>query len=130
MGQFHSISHSGMAIFDRPISSTIGGIVVDLASAPINPGEHKLEIDAAIGGVEIYLPRYVKFVVEGGAAIGGQDVHDGLGFFGGIGHRLAHLFRLSNQVPLQAVENPHPDQPITIHLVIDGGIGGLDIYRI
>jgi len=96
---FHSISYAGMKIFDAPIESTIGGIEVDLASAPITPGEYRLELDATIGGIEIYLPSYVTFTIEGSAAIGGQDVHE-------------------------------PDKPISIHFVIDGGVGGLDIYRL
>jgi hypothetical protein len=29
-----------------------------------------------------------------------------------------------------AVDNPTPGQPIAVKLVIDGGVGGIDIYRI
>jgi len=43
-----------------PITSTIGGIEIDLASAPLEPGEHRLEIESTIGGIEIYVPRYVQ----------------------------------------------------------------------
>ena len=41
MSQFHSVSHVGMAIFDRPIESLIGSVEIDLASAPIAPGAHE-----------------------------------------------------------------------------------------
>jgi hypothetical protein len=121
----HSIAASGMALFKYPITSTIGGIEIDLASAPIEPGEHRLEIEAAIGGIEIYLPSYVKFTVEGGATIGGYDVHEGPGVLNKLSRAL-HLSR----VPLRAVPQPDPSQPISIHFVIDGGIGGIDIYRL
>jgi hypothetical protein len=126
MGNYHSISAAGMKIFDHPIESTIGGIEVDLASAPIEPGEHRLEIEATIGGIEIYLPRYVQFTVEGGAAIGGQDIHNGLP----IWTRVLQKLRLSNKLPARAVPHPDPAKPISIHFVIEGGIGGLDIYRL
>jgi hypothetical protein len=125
---YHSISHAGMKIFEHPIESTIGGLEVDLASAPIDPGEHRLQLEATIGGIEIYLPSYVKFTVEGSAAIGGQDVHDGLPVWTRFGQRLGSVFGIKPKYPSRAV--PNPGQPISIHFVIDGGIGGLDIYRI
>jgi hypothetical protein len=125
-----SISHAGMAIFDQPIRSTIGGIVVDLASAPITPGEHRLEIEAGVGGIEIYLPRYVQFTVEGGPTIGGQDVHDGLGVWEKMTNKLRSALHLPSTIPDHAVENPNPDAPVKIHFVIDGVAGGLDIYRL
>jgi len=129
-GQFHSISHAGMKIFDQTIESTVGGLVIDLASAPITPGEHKLAIDVGIGGIEIFLPKYVKFTVEGGAAIGGHDVHEGPGLWNKLVHKTQKLLNLSNQIPTHAVEQADPAQPVSIHFVIDGTIGGIDIYRL
>ena len=127
---FHSISYAGMKIFDAPIESTIGGIEVDLASAPITPGEHRLELEAMIGGIEIYLPSYVTFTIEGSAAIGGQDVHDGLPIWTRMWQRSRSLIGLKNKLPARAVSHPDPGKPISIHFVIDGGVGGLDIYRL
>jgi hypothetical protein len=129
-GQFHSISASGMAIFDKPISSTLGGIVVDLASAPIDPGEHVLEIDAGVGGIEIYLPRYVKFTVEGGSGIGGQDVHEGLGLWDKLVHKVKDALHLPNQIPEHAAASPDPSRPVNLKIRVDGVVGGLDIYRL
>src|SRR5690606_6386731 len=113
-GQTHSIAHSGMALFDHPIRTLVGGTVIDLASAPLEPGEHRLEIEPGLGGVEIYLPRSVKFVVERG----GEDVHDGLPWW----DRLVRRIKVA----------PQPDQPILIRIAIDGErvTGGLDIYRV
>lgn len=127
-GQFHSISASGMALFTQRIESTVGGIVVDLASAPITPGEHRLEIEAGIGGIEIYLPKDVKFIVEGSAAIGGQDIHDGLPVWDRMLEKMKGWLHLPTQVPKHIVEPP-AGEPVFIRIVIDGAIGGLDIYR-
>jgi hypothetical protein len=123
-GQFHSISHSGMRIFDRPIESTVGGLVVDLASAQLAPGEHRMQIDAGVGGIEIYLPKYVTFTVEGGPTFGGYDVHDGPGLW----TKLMHKLGLSKDIPAEAA--PAPSEPVAVHFVIDGVIGGVDVYRV
>ena len=127
MGQLHSISHSGMAIFDRPISSMIGGLTIDLASAPIAPGAHRLELDVSIGGIEIYVPAYIRFTIEGGAMIGGYDVHDGAGLW----NRFCAWLHLG-KTPVRAAANPDLAQITTVHLKwIDGGsIGGVDVYRL
>ncbi len=130
MGQLYSIANRGMGIFDRRIEALLGGLEIDLVSAPIAPGEHRLELDANVGGIEIYLPKYVKYTIEGGAVIGGEDVHDGFPWYSRFGRKLAALVRLPSKIPDHAVANPTPDEPITIHLVIDGGIGGVDIYRL
>jgi hypothetical protein len=129
-GQYHSISHSGMRIFDQRIATTVGGVVIDLASAPIAPGEYRLHVETGVGGIEIYLPRYATFTVEGGPAIGGYDVHEGLGIWNGLVVKMQRLLRLSNRIPAKAAEPIDPNQPVAIHLVIDSGVGGIDIYRV
>lgn len=130
MAVTHSISHSGMALFAQPVQSTMGGLVIDLASAPIDPGEHTLAIESMFGGIEIYLPSYVKFTVEGGAVFGGQDVHEGHGFWNRLVRRMRRWFGLREQIPDEAVPSPDPTTATTIKLVIDGVFGGIDIYRI
>ncbi len=126
MSQFHSISISGMALFDRPIHSMIGGLTIDLASAPLAAGQHRLELDVTVGGIEIYVPHYVQFTMEGGAVVGGYDVHDG----GDLGTRILRWFRIPTQIPTRAVANPDPANPPRLHFVIDGGVGGVDVYRL
>jgi hypothetical protein len=127
-GQYHSISVSGMQLFRRPIQSTVGGITIDLASAPLVPGVHELRIESAFGGVEIYMPAYVQFTVEGGRIIGGYDVHDGLGWIERAESKLRRVFRMANQIPKRVA--PAPVEPVTIRILLDGVAGGLDVYRL
>jgi len=127
MSQFHSISHAGMAIFERPIESMFGSLEIDLASAPIAPGVHELHIETTIGSVEIYLPKHVAFTVDGGPLIGGHDVYDGLPFFKSLEHKLRATFGMANRIPAESAYSPGPT---SIRFVIDGGVGGIDIYRI
>jgi hypothetical protein len=119
-----------MALFEQPIRSTYGGITIDLASAPIDPGEHRLEVEGGFGGIEIYLPRYVQFTVDGAPELGGQDVHDGLGLWERFVNRVCGLLRLPKAVPDRAVPNPDPGKQIRIRFIISNIAGGLDIYRI
>ena len=126
----HSISHAGMRIFDAPIESIIGGVEVDLASAPITPGEHRLEIDSVIGGIEIYLPRYVTFTIEGGRVVGGKDVHEGRPAWLRAWRKLGSWVGVRPAIPDRAVPQATPALPIVIRIVINGAVGGLDIYRL
>src|SRR4051794_7032528 len=128
MSQFHSVAVSGMNLFDRPIESILGSVTIDLASAPLQPGEHELRVESVVGSVTVYVPNYVKLSVEGGAIIGGYDVYEGLDLIEGSLQRMRRFFRMSNQVPATAA--PAPELPVSIKLVIEGGIGGIDIYRL
>ncbi|CAN5847192.1 hypothetical protein BH11MYX2_BH11MYX2_18390 [soil metagenome] len=127
--QFHSIRASGMMLFTRPIESLLGSVTVDLVSAPIEPGDHRLQITSGVGGVEIFVPSYVEVLVDGGPMVGGQDVHDGHGAMTRLGHRILGWFGGSPKIPAYAVA-PSSSLPTRVHLVLDGVAGGLDIYRL
>jgi len=130
-GQFHSISTSGMMLFQQgAFNSGMGGVVLDLASAPIEPGEYNLEINAAMGGVEIYLPRYVQFTIDGTSVFGGTNIHEGLGWWKSMTARVKDTFSISNQVPEFAVAPIDPERPVKIRFLINSGMGGVNIYRL
>ena len=130
-GQYHSISISGMMLFQQgPIKTGMGGVVIDLASAPIEPGEYTLQIETGMGGIEIYLPRYVQFTVEGGSAVGGTNIHEGLGAWKKLENQIKSVLNLPNQIPEHAVAPYNPENPVRIRFVIHTGMGGIDIYRL
>lgn len=129
--QYHSISLSGMMIFEQgPFVTNMGGMVIDLASAPIEPGDYTMEIRTGMGGVEVYLPRYVQFTIDGGAVVGGTNIHEGLGLWKGLMKSFQGTFSLPNQVPDHAVAPANPERPVRIHFVINTGMGGVDMYRL
>jgi hypothetical protein len=123
----YSIAVSGMELFRLPIRSTVGGITIDLASAPLAPGVHELRIESTIGGVEIYVPSYVAFTFDVRRPLGGCDVHDGLGWIERAGTKLRRLFKMPKRIPNVA---PEPSAPVAIRFVIDGVVGGVDVYRL
>lgn len=134
-GQTYSIAHAGMQLFEQGrINTTMSSTVIDLVSAPIEPGEYRLEINVTMGGVEIFLPRYVQFTLEGSALAGGRNVHDGL-FEGSTvweitRRKLRYMVDLPDQPPAFAIALPNPEQPVRIHFVTHITMGGVDIYRL
>jgi predicted membrane protein len=116
--QYHSISHSGTALFARPLHAVVGSIVVDLASAPLPPGEHRLEVATGIGSVKIYMPRHAKFTVEAGSVLGSHSVHEGFPLWD----------RLFGKIKVAPA--PESDAPSLIRIVAVGGVGSLEIYRV
>jgi hypothetical protein len=125
---FYSISHSGMALFDRPIEWETG-LTIDLVSAPLAPGNHELTVCTAFGGTELYLPRHVKLTIEAEPQHGGCEVH-GHGALNRIGRQLQKLLGVRSRIPDRAVDADDPSRPTTLHLVIEGRWGGVDVYRI
>lgn len=134
-GQTYSISRSGMQLFEQGrINTLMSSTVIDLVSAPIEPGEYRLEISVTMGGVEIFLPRYVQFTLEGSALAGGRKVHDA--YYEGprvweiTKEKLRYVVDLPEQPPDFAIAMPNPEQPVRIHFVTHITMGGVDIYRL
>jgi Domain of unknown function (DUF4342)/Cell wall-active antibiotics response LiaF, C-terminal len=134
-GQAYSIAQSGMQLFEQGrINTLMSSTVIDLVSAPIEPGEYRLEISVTMGGVEIFLPRYVEFTLEGSALAGGRKVHDA--YYEGprvweiTKDKLRYVVDLPEQPPDFAIATPNPEQPVRIHFVTHITMGGVDIYRL
>jgi hypothetical protein len=130
-GQAYSISHSGMQLFEQgTISTMMSGTMIDLVSAPIEPGEYRMEIAVTMGGVEIFLPRYAQFTLEGSAIAGGRNVHEGPGVWETMKQKLHYIVRLPDQPPDFAVAPFNAERPVRIHFVTHIMMGGVDIYRL
>ena len=130
-GQAYSISHSGMQLFEQgAINTMMSGTVIDLVSAPIEPGEYRLDISVTMGGVEIFLPRYVQFTLEGSAIAGGRNVHEGPAVWETMKQKLHYIVTLPEQPPEFALTPFDPERPVRIHLVTHIMMGGVDIYRL
>src|SRR6266702_454300 len=130
-GQSYSIAHSGMRLFEQgAIKTLMSGTVIDLVSAPIEPGEYRLEITVTMGGVELFLPRSVQFTLEGSAIAGGRNVHEGPGVWETMKQKLRYVVTLPDQPPDFAVAPSKPERLVRIHFVTHITMGGVDIYRL
>jgi hypothetical protein len=130
-GQSYSIAHSGMLLFEQgSIKTLMSGTVIDLVSAPIEPGEYRLEISVTMGGVELFLPRSVQFTLEGSAIAGGRNVHEGPGVWETMKQKLRYVVTLPDQPSDFALAPSNPERPVRIHFVTHITMGGIDIYRL
>lgn len=130
-GQAYSISYSGMQLLEQGKMNTLmSGTVIDLVSAPIEPGEYRLEINVTMGGVEIFLPHYVQFTLEGSAFAGGRNVHEGPGVWETMKQKLRYIINLPDQPPDFATAMSNPERSVRIHFVTHITMGGIDIYRL
>jgi len=130
-GQSYSIAHSGMQLLQQgAIKTLMGGTLIDLVSAPIEPGAYRLDITVTMGGVEIFLPRSVQFTLEGSAIAGGRNVHEGPGVWETMKQKLCDLVTLPDQPPDFAVAPCNPERPVRVHFVTHITMGGIDIYRL
>lgn len=129
--QLYSISHSGMFLFQQsPFVAVMGSIAIDLVSAPIEPGEYQLEVSATMGSVEVFLPHYVQFTVEGGVSMGGSNVHEGPGAWEVIKQKLRSQILLPDRPPDFAIAESNPERPVRLRFITHVTMGSVELYRL
>lgn len=129
--QLYSISRSGMFLFGQgPFIAVMGSVALDLVSAPIEPGEYQLEISATMGSVEVFLPHYVQFTVEGGLSMGGDSVHERPGVWEIIKQKLRPEILLPDQPPDFAIAESNPERPVRIRFITHIILGSVELYRL
>lgn len=125
-----SISQSGIALFQSDIVIMLGNAEIDLISAPIPPGNYELKITVAVGGAEIYLPRYVQFTLDGASLLGDKEVKDGAKTWEKLVKNFGKSIALPPSPPEYALAAPNPENPVSIRFIVNTGIGDLDVYRL
>lgn len=129
-GQEYSISQLGLAIFHEDFTSLMSGVDIDLATMPIPPGEYELRVNTTMGGVDIYLPHYVRFTIEGTTVMGGKDIHSGAHYWRKLVKKFKSQMALPECPPEFALTEFNPHQPVIIRLVLNTAMGGVDIYQL
>jgi hypothetical protein len=134
-GQEYSISQLGLAIFQQDFTSLMGGTDIELVTMPIPPGQYELRVNATMGGINIFLPHYVRFTINGNSIMSGKDIHTGPRYW----RKLVRKFRKQmtfNQMALPefppefALTEFNPEQPVIIHLVLNTAMSGVNIYQL
>ncbi len=129
--QLYSVSHSGRFVFQQgPVVAVMGSIMIDLVSAPVESGDYQLELSATMGSIEVFLPHYVQFTVEGGVSMGGSNVHEGPGAWETIKQKLRTQIMLGDQPPDFAIAESNPELPVRIRFITHVTMGSIELYRL
>ncbi len=129
--QLYSVSHSGMFVFQQgPFIAVMGSIMIDLVSTPIESGDYQLELSATMGSIEVFLPHYVQFTVEGGVSMGGGNVHEGPGAWETIKQKLRNQIMLADQPADFAIAESNPERPVRIRFITHVTMGSVELYRL
>jgi hypothetical protein len=120
-----------MFVFGQgPFIAVMGSVMIDLVSAPIEPGEYQLEVSATMASVEVFLPHYVQYTVEGGVSMGGSNVHEGPGAWEIIKQKLRPQILLPDQPPDFAITESNPERPVRIRFITHITTGSVELYRL
>jgi hypothetical protein len=120
-----------MFVFQQgPFIAVMGSIALDLVSAPIEQGEYQVEVSATMGSIEVFLPHYVQFTVEGGVSMGGGNVHEGPGVWEIVKQKLRSQIMLPDRPPDFAIAESNPERPVRIRFITHVTMGGVELYRL
>lgn len=129
-GQEFSISQLGLAIFQEDFTSLMSGTEIDLATMPIPPGQYELKVNATMGGVNIFLPHYVRFTINGDSIMSSKDIHSGSRYWRKLTRKFKKQMSLPEFPPEFALTEFNPEQPVIIHLLLNTAMSGVDIYQL
>jgi hypothetical protein len=88
-----SIATDDLAAFTGDEFTTImGGLTMDLVSAPIQPGLYAIRLTTLMGGIRIFLPAYAKVELHGASFWGGKRLYQSSEFW----HQMQEAFAGSN----------------------------------
>ena len=129
-GQEYSISQLGLAIFQEDFTSLMSGVEIDLATMPIPPGQYELRVNTTMTGVEIFLPHYVRFTLNGNSIMSSKDIHSGAKYWRKLTRKFKKNMALPDYPPEFALTDFNPQQPVIIHLVLNAAMSGVSIYQL
>jgi hypothetical protein len=114
----------------KRLTTVMGGIAVDLISAPIAPGTYDIEFAAVMGGITMFLPACATLEPGGRSVWGGTRINGAEQFW----TEMRRVFAPSSvQVPATpppwAIE-PHQDRAVSLRISVSSLMGGMEIYQL
>jgi hypothetical protein len=112
------------------LTTVMGGIAVDLISAPIEPGTYDIRFAAVMGGIKLFLPACATVQPDGRAILGGNRRHGAEQFWTEMKHVFAgSSVRVPSAPPPWAVQ-PNEERAVTLRISVDSLMGGMQIYQL
>jgi hypothetical protein len=125
-----SIATDGLEVFTGDDFTTImGGLLMDLVSAPITPGIYNIRLTALMGGIRIFLPAYPRVELHGASFWGGKRLYQS----NELWHQMRADFASSSvqmpAIPPEWAHASYTEYPVTLRFTINAIIGGATIYQ-
>lgn len=129
--QTFSIARDGLEAFTGDqVTTVMGGLVMELVSAPIAPGVYHLELTAFMGGLQLFLPANANVELLGASFWGGKRLYRDQEFW----RRLHEAFADSDvQLPATPPAWAHvayAENPVTLKLTVNAIMGGASVYQL
>lgn len=111
-------------------TTLMGGIVIDLVSAPIEPGVYRLRFDAVMGGMHAFLPACARVQLEGLRTLGGTQLHSDEDFWQEMRRSLSGTGVDVPKIPPQWAVESHKTRPVTLRIAVTSVMGGAAIHQL
>lgn len=105
----------------------MGGLVLDFVSEPIDCADYELTLNAIMGGIDVYLPHYVKCEFNGFSFWGGRHIITGTQAWVHMKQSLLGYIHLPDQPPAFALET-HSVRPVVMTFNMTAIMGGVTFY--
>jgi hypothetical protein len=112
------------------LTTVMGGIAVDLISAPIEPGTYDIRFAAAMGGITMFLPACAEVQTGGRSFWGGTRLRGAEQFWTEMRRVFAtSSVRVPSTPPAWAIQ-PHDQRAVTLRISANSLMGGIEIYQL
>jgi hypothetical protein len=126
-----SIATDGIeALTSDEFTTIMGGLLVDLVSAPIKPGIYTLRLTALMGGIYMFLPAYAKVELQGASFLGGKRLYQSNEFWQQVQEAFADSSVHVPTAPPAWAHASYTEHPVTLRLAINAIVGGARIYQL
>jgi hypothetical protein len=115
---------------NKRTATLMGGIAVDLISAPIEPGTYDIHFAAVMGGITMFLPACATLQPEGRSFWGGTRLHGTEQFWPEMRRVFAPTaIQVPSTPPPWAIE-PHQQRDVTLRISVSSLMGGMEIHQL
>ena len=118
------------ALTGEEFTTVMGGLLIDLVSAPITPGTYDIRLTAIMGGIQIFLPAYAKVQLNEETYWGGKRIYHGKAFQQEMRQAFSNTtIQAPMPLPVWATAS-YEDYPVTLRFTIKTIMGGAHIYQL
>ncbi len=125
-----SIARDGLAAFTGDeFTAIMGGLMMELVSAPIQPGVYNIRLTALMGGIRIFLPAYAKVELYGASFWGGKRLYRAQEFWQQLREAFAGSDAQLPATPPAWARASYAENPVTLRFTINAIVGGARVYQ-